>query len=130
MVVVPAVVPAVANPYDELALLIVATVVSLDVQTTVLVRSCVEPSVYVPVAVNCSVVLMTMLGAVGVMAIDTKVAAVTVSGTLGETMLPEVAVIFAVPAATLVARPLLPEVLLIVATVVVSDAQVTLVVMF
>jgi hypothetical protein len=66
----------------------------------------------------------------GVMAIDTNVAAVTVSGTLGETILPEVAVIFAVPAVTVLASPWLPEALLMVATPVVSDAQVTLLVRF
>src|SRR5690348_17099782 len=64
MVVVPTL-REVASP-KGLALLIVATVLSLDDQTTVLVRSCVVLSVYVPVAVNTWLVPSAMLGAGGV----------------------------------------------------------------
>ena len=58
---------------------------------------------------------------------DFRVAAVTVRESLGLTTLPSVAVIFAVPAVTLVARP---ELVPMVATPVLEEAQVTEVVMF
>src|SRR5258708_11037185 len=48
-------------------------------QLTVVVRSCVVPSVYVPVAVKPSVVPFAMLAVGGVTAMLTSVAAVTVS---------------------------------------------------
>ena len=47
---------------------------------TVCVRSCVVPSVNVPVAVNCCVVPSATVADCGFMAIDTSVAVVTVSG--------------------------------------------------
>jgi hypothetical protein len=58
---------------------------------------------------------------------DFRVAAVTVRESLGLTTLPSVAVIFAVPAVTLVARP---ELVPMVATPVLEEAQVTEVDMF
>jgi hypothetical protein len=58
---------------------------------------------------------------------DFRVAAVTVRESLGLTTLPSVAVIFAVPAVTLVARP---ELVPMVATPALEEAQVTEVVMF
>ena len=42
-----------ANPAVLNTLLIVATVVGFELHCTVLVKSCVLPSVKVPVAVNC-----------------------------------------------------------------------------
>ena len=86
-----------ARPLEPLALLIVATDVAAEAQVTLVVRSWVELSVYVPVAVNCCVVPRAMLGVAGVTAIDTKVAAVTVSTTDGELIEPRVAVILLVP---------------------------------
>src|SRR5437773_5282149 len=65
-----------------------------------------------------------MLGAVGVTVIVDRVAAVTVSVVLPETP-PSVAVIVVVPAATDVARPCDPPALLIVATAVLDELQVT-----
>src|SRR5215510_1342307 len=70
---------AVARPSDPPAFEIVATAVSEDDQVTAVVRSCVVASVYVPVAANCCVVPLAMLGLAGVTPIDTRVAAVTVS---------------------------------------------------
>jgi hypothetical protein len=83
-----------------------------------------------PVAVNCCVVPFTILGAGGVIPIDTSVAAVTVKATAGEVMPLAVAVMLLVPTVAEVARPLVPEALLIVATEGMADAQVTEVVKF
>jgi hypothetical protein len=85
MVVVPRP-TAVASP----AVLIVATVAAEELHVAVLVRFCVLASVYVPVAVNCCVLPLVIEGLAGVTAIDTSVAAVTVSVVLPETA-PEVA---------------------------------------
>ncbi len=52
MVVLPAATPE-ARPLDPPALLIVATAGADELQVTDAVRTCVVPSVYVPVAVNC-----------------------------------------------------------------------------
>src|SRR5260370_20111173 len=68
-----------------------------------------------------------MLGVVGVTVIVDRVAAVTVSVVLPETP-PKVAVIVVVPAATDVAKPCEPPALLIVATAVLDELQVTSVV--
>ena len=72
-------------------------------------------SEYVPVAINCYVNPSAMLGLVGVTAIADSVALFTVRVVVPETV-PKVAVIVAEPAATDVASPLEPAVLLIVAT--------------
>ena len=64
-----------------------------------------------------------MLGLVGVIAMETNVAGVTVS-VVDPEMLPTVAVIVVVPAATAVASPLDPAALLIVATPVLEELQV------
>ena len=85
MVVVPRP-TAVASP----AVLIVATVAAEELHVAVLVRFCVLASVYVPVAVNCCVLPLAIEGVAGVTAIDTNVAAVTVSVVLPETV-PDVA---------------------------------------
>jgi hypothetical protein len=77
---------ALASP----AVLTVATAAAEELHVAVLVRFCVLPSVYVPVAVNCCVLPLTTDGFTGVTAIDTSVAAVTVSVVLPETV-PEVA---------------------------------------
>ena len=81
-------------------------------------------------AVNCCVVPSAMLGVGGVIAMDTKLGGVTVKVTGAEVMAPMAAVMRVVPAATEVARPFEPAALLIVATEVVADAQVTEVVTF
>jgi len=112
---------AVAKPLA----LIVATVVVCEVHTAVLVKFCVELSEKVPVAVNCSVAVIAIVGFAGVTAIDTSVGAVTVSVVV-PLMAPEAALIVLVPVPTPVANP--PEV--IVATVVVSELHVAVLVRF
>ncbi len=68
-----------------------------------------------------------MLGLVGVIAIDTSVAGVTVR-VVDPDMLPDVAVIVVDPVATEEANPLEPAALLIVATARADELQVTAVV--
>jgi hypothetical protein len=70
-----------------------------------------------------------MVGLAGVSAIEIKVAGVTVS-TVEPPMEPEVAVTVDVPWVRLVARPWLPEVLLMVATAGLDEAQMAVVVRF
>lgn len=117
----------VALPFEPAALLMAAIVVADDFHVTDVVRFCVEPSVYVPVAVNCLVVPSAMLGLVGVIAMETSVAGVTVSVAVPET-LPDVAVIVVEPAATDVTFPLEPAALLMAATAAVDDFHITVVV--
>jgi hypothetical protein len=119
----------VARPLEPPALLMVATPAVNEFQVTDVVRFCVVPSEYVPVAVNCRVVPSTMLGFAGVIAMDTSVAAVTVS-VVDPDVPPNVAVIVVVPADADVARPLEPDALLTVATPAVNEFQVTVVVRF
>jgi hypothetical protein len=117
MFVLPAV-TAVARPA-----LMVATVVLVEVQETVLVRFCVVPSLYVPVAVNCRVVPFAIEALAGVTAMETSVG-VTVR--LVEPLIdPKVALMFVLPAVTAVARPAL-----MVATVVLVEVQDTVLVRF
>ena len=119
MVVLPAS-TAVARPL----LLIVATDVMDELQVTCVVMSRLVPSEYMPVAVNCLVLLIGMIGVVGVTEIEDRVAEATVRVVLPE-ILPAVAVMFEVPVARAVTRPLL----LTVATGVLDELQVTCVVM-
>src|SRR5580698_2957029 len=70
MVVVPAATPE-ANPLE----LIVAIVCTDEVHVAVLVRFCVLPSLYFPVAVNCCVAPFAIDGDAGVTAIDCSVGA-------------------------------------------------------
>src|SRR5579864_6177125 len=110
-------VTGVANAVAE----IVATVVVCEAQVTWLVKSFVELSLYVPVAVNCCVtVRLVNVGVAGVTAIEVSVGTATVSVVEPDT-LPRVAVILLVPLAAGVANPVAE----IVATVVVCEAQVT-----
>ena len=71
---------------------IVATALFDDAQVAVLVSVWVLPSVYVPVAANCCVVPLAIVGFAGVTAIDTRVAGPTVSAVLPVTA-PNVALI-------------------------------------
>ncbi len=93
------VVTAVTCPLEPAALLIATTDAADELQVTVDVIFCVLLSENVPIAVNCTLVLRTMPELTGVTAMDTRVAELTVSVVEPE-MLPEVAVIVAVPAAT------------------------------
>jgi hypothetical protein len=74
--------------------------------------------------VNCLVVPFAMLGLDGVTEIDASVAAVTVRVVEAE-MLPDAALIVVEPVATGVASPLEPAALLIEATPVLEELQVT-----
>jgi hypothetical protein len=128
IVAVPAA-TAVARPWLPAALLIVATDCVSESQVTEVVMFCVELSENLPVAVNCCVDPAVIVGDCGEIEIEIRTAGVTVSVADPE-MLPEVAVMDAVPAATAVASPCDPETLLIVATVVLEELQVDVVVMF
>ena len=87
-----------------------------ETQVTEELRSCVLPSLKVPIAANCCVVPRAIDGYAGVTAIDSKIAAVTLSVVL-LIMDPEVAVICAEPVPTVVANPIELVALLIVAIV-------------
>lgn len=65
---------AVATPLEPMLTELLAD----EFQVTLLVRFCVLPSLYVPVAVNCCVVPLAREGFAGVTAIDTRFAAVPV----------------------------------------------------
>ena len=97
----------VPTPLESPVLLIVATETVSDDHVAVVVRSCVLPSLYVPVAVNCCVVFSAIEGRAGVTAIETRVAVVTVSTVDPVTPL-EIALIVAVPEPTVVACPCVP----------------------
>jgi hypothetical protein len=88
----------VASPLvmEPTALLIDATPTADEFQVASAVISCVVLSENVPVAVNCCVVPSAMLGLVGVIAMDTSVAVVTVT-VVDPDVPPELAVIFALP---------------------------------
>jgi len=108
---------------------IVATVSVSELHCTVLVITCVLPSLYVPVAVNCCVVPKAIDGEAGVMAMDTNVAVVIVS-VVDPVTDPELALIVVVPCDIPVANPTVPAALLIVATVVALEVHWTVLVMF
>lgn len=102
---------ALASPLVGTVSLIVATVVEEEVHVAMLVTSFELPSVNVPVAVNCVVVVGAIETEDGLMTIETSVGtgAVTVNVAVPLTP-PEVAVIVEVPGALLVARPPAPMV--------------------
>jgi len=87
-------------------LLIVAMPVAEDAQVAVLLRLCVVPLEYVPVAVNCWVFPNATEGNGGVTEIETSTGAVTVN-VADPVIVPDFALMVAVPCATLVARPAL-----------------------
>src|SRR5271154_5542830 len=91
-------------PVARPAVVIVAVVVVPDDQVTVDVRFWVEPSLNVPVAVNCWVLPLVIDGFAGVTAIDCSVAAVTVS-TVEPEIDDDVAVMVEVPTPAPLARP-------------------------
>ncbi len=84
--------------------LMVAVAVVAEAQVTEFVKFCVLPSVYVPMAVNCSGIPATTEGNPGVTAIEFSVAAVTVRVVEPETE-PEVAEISEVPSFSVEAMP-------------------------
>jgi hypothetical protein len=104
--------------------LMVATAVLVEAQEAVLVRFCVLPSLYVPVAVNCWMEAWTIEGLAGVTPTETSVAGVTVK--LAEPLIdPEVALIVVPPTVTAVAK-----LALMVATVVLVEVQEAVLVRF
>jgi hypothetical protein len=118
---------AVANPCEPAALLIVATVPTLELQVTDVVRFRVLLSEKVPVAVNCWVTSSAIEGAEGVTARETSVAEVTVRPVEPLT-LPKVAVMVVEPTAKPLANPWLPATLLMLATVAALELHSTAVV--
>ena len=101
--------------------LIVAVAGVSEFHVAVDVRFAVDPSVYVPVAANCSVKPLAILTLSGVTAMLTSAGAATVNVSVGLVTDPTVAVIFVVPIASVLAKPPV----LIVALLVSLDAQVT-----
>jgi len=98
----------VAVPWNKPAakplLLIVATTVGAELQVALPVRSCVLPSVYTPVAVNCCVAPKGIVASDGLRAIDMRVGTVTVN--VAEPLTPAaLAVIVVVPWAAVAATP-------------------------
>ena len=103
---------------------------ALDCQVAVLVRTRVEPSVYVPVAASGRVMPRAILDLIELMAIETSVAGETVKLT-GADVMPRIdAVMLLVPAAAALARPLEPAALPIDATEAAAESQLTCVVNF
>ena len=116
IVVVPADTP-VANPLT----LTVATAVFDEVHVTWLLRFCVLLSEYVPVATNCCVPAVKIVGFNGVTAIELNVGGVCTVSVVPPLTLPSAADIVVVPADTPVANPLA----LTVATAVFDEVHVT-----
>ena len=117
--------------------MITATLLTDELQATILLMSCAVPSEKLPVAVNCCCVPTSMVGFAGVTTMEVMVAGavhdsfmevmvalVTVSVAV-PTMFPEVALIVVEPAPTALARPEVPAVLLIVATAPADELQLT-----
>lgn len=120
IVVLPTPAP-VAKPPET----IVAIEVCDELQVAEPVRSCVLPSLYVPVAENCCVFPFAIVGFDGVTAIDTNVAAEVTVRLLDPVIVLDVALIVDVPAASAVAKPCVPLELLIVAIVCLLELQLT-----
>jgi hypothetical protein len=114
---------AVANPPG---FVMVATNGLEDAQVAVVVKSCVVPSVSVPIAVNCCFPPTLMVGFDGVTVTVFITGAVTVSTAVLLVIAPRLAVIFVLPCIKVLATPLE----LMVATPVCDDNHVTCVVMF
>jgi len=119
IVVEPAATP-VANP----VLPIPAIVGAEEVQVAEAVRSCVVPSLYMPVALNCWVRATTTEADAGVTVMETRVAPATVSVVV-PLIDPDMAVRVTPPSATPVASPSVPASLLIAATAGLEELQVT-----
>src|SRR5687768_14189941 len=103
MVVMPAA-TGVASPSLPAAVLIVATLESLEFHVTSVVMFCIVESEYVPVAVYCTDIATGVDALAGEMVIAVNVAGVTVSVVLPLAPLRD-AVIVAIPTLTDVARP-------------------------
>src|SRR5688572_2366329 len=120
-----------ARPWLPAALLIVATPVFAELQVTLVVRSAFEPSLKVPVAVNCWVLPSGSEGLTGVTASEVSTAAVTVNEVDPAMLVAgSVAVIVVTPDPVVVARPCVPAALLMVATTALEELHVTTLVRF
>ena len=100
----------------------IATVASDELQLTTEVTSCVLPSVYDPVAVNCWLVPSAIAGVGGLIAIDASAAGFTVSVAAALTPF-ELIPIVVIPVPSVLANPAVPAVSLIVATVATVELQ-------
>lgn len=94
-----------------------------ELQLTVVVRSWTELSVNKPIAWNCCVKPILMLGFGGNTVMDTSSGVVTVSTALFEVMPENCAEMAAEPVARVVAKPFDPAVLLTVETSVLDENQ-------
>ncbi len=100
-----------ASPIEPAVLLMLATADDEELQTTLVVRFCVELSEYVPVATNCWIIPSARVGFAGDIAMETSVAGVTAIAVEPE-MLPNVAVTVALPEDAGVASPMDPVIVL------------------
>jgi hypothetical protein len=121
IIVVPELAEA-ASPIDPDVLPIVATVADEEAHVTDVVMFAVDPSVYSPVAVNCCEPPIGMDGLCGLTSMAAKIAFVTVRLPDPVTV-PDLARMTVLPLPMLVAIPLLPEVLLTVATLGTDELQ-------
>jgi hypothetical protein len=113
-----------ARPDATPSLAMVATDVEPDAHVTWLVRSCVELSEYVPVAMKGWTSPTGIEGLEGVTEIDSRAAAVTVSK-VEPPIPPNMALIVEVPTVNPEANPMDPGLLEMLATAVSLEAQVT-----
>jgi len=102
---------------------IVATFGALELQITLLVRFCVLPSLFCPVAVYCWLVPTPTVAAAGATEIETSEAFTVKVVKLW--IDPTVALIEVAPTTSALANPLLPTALLTVATLVLEELQLT-----
>ena len=116
----------VAAPVARPAALMLTVAGLEEAHVAVCVRSCVLPSVKVPVAVNCRVVPFAIEELTALTLMDCNVAAVTVRANVFDVIPPCVAVILLDPTAAPVANPLGP----IVTVAVFEEDQVALFVRF
>lgn len=121
IMVVPAL-ALVASPSDPGVLPIVATAADEEPHVTDVVMFAVDPSVYSPVAVNCCEPPIGMDGLCGLTSMAARIAFVTVSLPDPVTV-PDLARMTVLPLPVLAAIPLLPEVLLTVATLGADELQ-------
>ena len=121
IMVVPELAP-VTSPSDPGVLPIVATVADEEAHVTDVVTSAVDPSVYSPVAVNCCEPPIGIDGLCGLTSMAAKIAFVTVRLPDPVTV-PDLARMTVLPLLVLVAIPLLPDVLLTVATLGTDELQ-------
>jgi hypothetical protein len=112
----------VASPIDPGVLPTAATVGDEEAHVTNVVMLAVDPSVYSPVAVNCCEPPIEMDGLCGLTSMAARIAVVTVRLPDPVTA-PKVALMTVLPLPVLVAIPVLPEVLLTVATLEIDELQ-------